>query len=65
MVCAMRKAAYTAPGNGTDNSTIVGAWRASASVVSARSVSSTSVGAPARAWAKGSNVGWLPASDSA
>ncbi len=52
MACAMRKAAYTAPGNGTDSSTIVGAWRASASGVSSRRVSSTRFGGAARAWAK-------------
>ena len=36
-----------------------------ASCVSCSSISSTSVGVAASAWANGSNVGWLPASDSA
>ena len=65
MACAMRKAAYTDPGNGTDSSTTVGWWRATASCVSCSSSSSTSVGGAANAVASGSNVGWLPASDSA
>ena len=59
------KALVPAPGKGTDSSTTVGAWRSTAASASVRRVSSTRFRGPARAAASGSNVGWLPASDSA
>ncbi|MNU06493.1 hypothetical protein D3C72_2517070 [compost metagenome] len=65
MVCAMRNAAYTEPGNGTDSSTRSGWCFSMAARVNACKVSSTSVGGAASAAASGSKVGWLIASDSA
>ena len=65
MACAIRKAAYTEPGNGTDTSTTLGAWRFTASSVNSISVRSTRFSGAASACASGSNVAWLCASDSA
>ena len=65
MVWAMRKAAYTEPGKGTDSSTTCGLCLLRVARVRALRVSSTSVGGPARAWASGVKVGWAMASDSA
>jgi hypothetical protein len=62
-VCAMRKAAYTEPGKGTDSSTTCGWWRAMVSRVRAFSCASTRVGGAASAAARGSKVGWLIARD--
>ena len=63
--CAMRKAAYTVPGNGTDTSTSVGRWRCSAARVSSASVRSIRFGGAASASASGSKLGWLCARRSA
>ena len=62
MHCAMRKAAYTAPGNGTEISTTSGWCAAKACKVNVCNDSSTKLSGAARACASGSKLAWLMAS---
>ena len=65
IACAMRNAAYTDPGNGTDSSTRLGWWRSTASSVSVAQRLVDQVQRRGQRLGQRIEVGWLCASDSA